>query len=109
MVFDPKHLFDPNDFGDTYHLWEDFATKPKQGNCSLTLAYIRDIICSQNELANKWVLDLLSHMIQRPWEKPEVALLLKGPRGIGKSFLLDIVEMLVDGKSRHKHSFRTAS
>jgi Family of unknown function (DUF5906) len=81
----------------------------KEGDCHLTLAYINDIICSQHAEINDCVVDFLAHMAQRPWEKPEFAIVLIGPKGVGKTFFLDMVNVLIDGPKRHLHSFKTSN
>ena len=48
-------------------------------------------------------------MFQKPWEKPEVALVLIGQKGVGKTFLMDIINILVDGPRRHQHCFKTSN
>jgi Family of unknown function (DUF5906) len=92
-----------------YNLWRGFATDARQGNCNLTFAYIKDIICYNNDDIYNWVLNFLAHMVQKPWEKPEVALVLVGPKGVGKTFFMDIVKTLIDGKDRHFHCFKTSN
>jgi Family of unknown function (DUF5906) len=91
-----------------FNLWRDFATEAHQGDCHLTLAYFKDVIANKNEEICNWVLDFLAHMVQKPWEKPEVALLLVGLFGVGKTFFMDIVNVLIDGKKRHVHCFKTS-
>ena len=92
----------------SFNLWRGFATEAHQGDCHLTLAYFLDVLSSKNEEAYNWIMDFLAHMRQKPWEKPEVALLLVGLFGVGKTFFMDIVDVLVDGKQRHLHSFKTS-
>jgi Family of unknown function (DUF5906) len=102
----PREPFDPNK---TYFMWRGFATKPDPGDCTLTLAYILDVIANKDEGLNNWILDYLAHMVQKPKEKPEVALLLIGEKGVGKTFFMELVKMLVDGASRNFHVFKTSS
>jgi putative DNA primase/helicase len=106
VVFDPSPTFDKK--SNMLNLWDGFATKPKKGNCLLTLTYIKDITSSQDEIMNTWILNFLAHMVQKSWEKPEVALLLKGAKKVGKTFFLDLVKALIDGKKRHLHCFKTS-
>lgn len=92
-----------------YNLWRGFYTEAHQGNCSLTLAYIKEIISYNDESVYNWVLNYIAHMVQKPWEKPEIALVLVGLKGVGKTFFMDIVQMLIDGKDRHYHCFKTSN
>ncbi len=43
----------------------------------------------------RYILDWCAHMIQRPWEKPGVALVLKGRKGTGKTLLTAILARAV--------------
>lgn len=94
-----------------YNMWKGFAIGGAQGDCSLTMDYIRDIICNKDEIKYKKFMKYWAHMIQRPWEKPEFAIVLKGLKGVGKSFFLDIMQVLIDGRvmERSRHCYRTSN
>jgi hypothetical protein len=66
LAFFHREPFDPNR---TFYMWRGIYTKPIQGDCALTLAYILDIIANKDEKLNKWILDFLAHMVQKPFEK----------------------------------------
>jgi Family of unknown function (DUF5906) len=83
VVFDPMDS-DPNHF----NMWRGFAVKPDPTkSCEKFLAHIRDNICTGNAAHYQWVLGFLAHMVQKPHEKPGVALVLRGDEGVGKGFL----------------------
>jgi Family of unknown function (DUF5906) len=107
VVFDPS--LPSGCTGTTYNLWRGFATEARQGDCHLTLEYIHDIIADKKDEISNLILDFLAHMRQKPWEKPEFGILLNGPKGVGKTFFLDLVNFLIDGKKRHLHCFKTAN
>jgi hypothetical protein len=96
-----------------FNTYRGFVIKGAPGNCPLTMAYIRDIICNNDERKYQKLIKYLRHMIQRPWEKVEYAILLIGDKGVGKSFLIDILEALIDGKftfeRRSRHCYRTSN
>jgi hypothetical protein len=106
LAFFQREPFDPKT---TYFMWRGIATKPVEGNCALTLAYIHNIISNKDEGLNKWIIDFLAHMVQKTFEKPEVTLLLIGLKGVGKTFFMDLVKVLVDGISRNYHVYKTSS
>jgi hypothetical protein len=82
-VFDPTD-HDPNHF----NLWRGFAVKPDPNkSCKKFLAHLRDNICSGVEEHYQWTMGLFAHMVQRPQEKPGIALVLRGKEGTGKGFL----------------------
>lgn len=72
-------------------LWKD---------CSHILTYLWNDVCSGNKDKFEFAMGWSSHMFQKPWEKPEVAFALTGPKGIGKSLFFWILKRLLDGKTR---------
>ena len=79
-----------------FNLWEGFAvTSTTSGKCDLFFAFIRDVICSGDAGAYKWVTQWLAHIRQKPEEKGDVALVLRGLRGTGKTLLGDIFKTLL--------------
>jgi hypothetical protein len=82
-------VFDPQDNNpDHFNMWRGFSVKPDPNkSCAKFLAHIRDNICTGDQDHYMWVLGFLAHMVQRPWEKPGVALVLRGKEGVGKGFL----------------------
>lgn len=99
--------------GKIYNTYKGFVTKGVDGDCSLTLQYIHDIICNKDEAKYKKFMQFWAHMRQKPWEKVEYAIVLVGDKGVGKTFFLDLVDTLVDGrrtfKRRSRHCYRTSN
>jgi Family of unknown function (DUF5906) len=92
IIFDPRYKGnDPR----IVNQWRDFPTVARQGDCSKTLAYYKEVIaCGIDELYNL-MLDFLAHLVQRPWEKPEFAIVLIGLKGVGKTKFVQIVQRLI--------------
>ena len=91
-------IFDPRYTGNSQRVvnqWHDFPTEARQGNCPLTLAYYRNVIASDIDELSELVLDFLAHLVQKPWEKPEFAIVLVGLKGVGKTKFVQIVQRLV--------------
>jgi hypothetical protein len=88
LVFDPSGSRDK----DSYNTWSGLAVEPKPGQCSKILTHIRDIWCSGYAAQFEYVLNWLALLVQKPWIKPEVALVLKSREGTGKTM---IVRMLL--------------
>jgi Family of unknown function (DUF5906)/RepB DNA-primase from phage plasmid len=86
-------VFDPRDTNPLhYNLWRGFAvTADASKSCDKFLAHIRDNICSGNKEHFDWVMAFLAHMVQRPWEKPGVSLVLRGCEGVGKGFFAGVI------------------
>ena len=74
----------PTDF---YNLWRGFAIEPKKGDWSYMRQHIKDVICGGDPSLNTYVIGWLARMVQKPSERAEVALVLKGLKGVGKGTL----------------------
>jgi hypothetical protein len=66
------------------NLWTDWAVEPKKGDWSLLKKLLLEGLCDGDERAYEYVLDWSAHMVQRPDEQAEVALVFKGQKGTGK-------------------------
>lgn len=100
--------FDPSGRapGRYFNLWRGFTVEPAASAdhpaVALLLEHVRENICNGVDEHARWVLSFFAHMIQRPWEKPQVALVLRGAKGVGKNVLLDCFGLLV------RHSYLVA-
>ena len=79
-----------------YNLWRGFGVSPSPGNCEKFWTFVRDTICSGNEDHYRYVRKWTAHMIQRPDQLPETALVLRGLQGTGKSTLAHTLGHLVE-------------
>nr|WP_309142487.1 PriCT-2 domain-containing protein [Bradyrhizobium sp. sGM-13] len=85
-----------------YNHWQGFAVEPDpSSSCARFLDHLRDNICAGDDNAYQWVIRWFAHMVQRPWEKPGTALVLKGRKGAGK----DTIGDYVGGLFPHHHNF----
>jgi hypothetical protein len=102
MIFDPKNKFNSKTMrSGAYNTWRGFHVVPKQGDCHLNLDYIKNIICSGNDEHYHYCMSWISQIFQEPWNKLGTALVLKGLKGIGKSFLAKTLGLLMDGESNY--------
>lgn len=74
------------DVGRAYNLWKGFACEARPGNCELFLHHILTNICKGNVEHYDYTMGWLARMVQQPATPGEVALVLCGGRGTGKSF-----------------------
>lgn len=105
IVFDPQHGKEVrtviNGKEKTYfNEWRGFAVAPNPvGGAHLAvglfLEHIRLNICRGNEELYRWLLGFIAHLFQRPWEKPRVALVLRGLKGVGKNFFVEVIGYLL--------------
>lgn len=80
IIFAPGIPDDPK----YYNLWRGFAFEPVPGDWSLFRAHILENICSGDESLYQYVFAWMADVIQRPADKPGVALVLRGKEGTGK-------------------------
>jgi Family of unknown function (DUF5906) len=98
IVFDPQHKFDSKLMRNgAYNMWDGFATEPKEGSCTLFLNYVKNIICDNDEQHYHWLMCWIAQIFQEPWNKLGTALVLKGIKGIGKSYLAQTLGRLMNG------------
>lgn len=69
---------------DTLNLWRGFSVEPKAGDWSLLREHIRTNICSRNQVWFEYVMGWLARLVQVPGEPGQVAIVLRGKKGVGK-------------------------
>lgn len=94
MTFKPCKEAESNE----YNIWRGFAVEPaanwKHPAVEKLLDHILKNACGGDEKLAAWFVGYLAHMVQRPWEKPRVALVFKGGKGVGKTIIGEIMSML---------------
>lgn len=82
-------VFDPTNNSEGYfNLWKGYSVEPKPKDCSRFLDFIHEVICDGDEEMYQFFIGYFAHMIQRPGERPETALIIVGEQGAGKSFVV---------------------
>ncbi len=94
LIFDPSNKTTPG----MYNTWRGLVMQPKLGECGRILTHIKDVWCSNNSAQFEYVVRWLALLMQRPWYKPEVALVLRSKEGTGKTI---IVQILLDILGTH--------
>lgn len=96
MCFRPQ-LTAPDGY---FNLWRGFAvphpTTPldqysaeARDSLRMYLEHIEENVCRGDKALSRWLLGWMAHLIQRPWEKPHTAIVLKGEKGVGKNRFLE--------------------
>jgi hypothetical protein len=95
VVFAPQQQIDSR----FYNLWRGFTVEPaatgKHPAVDQFLDHALNNVCGGDKKLCKWLIGYFAHMIQRPWEKPLVALVFKGQKGTGKNALVERVGALL--------------
>lgn len=88
-----------------YNLWRGFAVEPlapsdkptpdMQRALDAFLDHALQNICRGDEKLCRWLVGFFAHMVQKPWEKPLTALVMKGEKGVGKNALVERVADLL--------------
>lgn len=101
IVFDPRakptQASDSEERIESFNLWRGFSVQPNAllGDCEIFLDHLRANVCGGNAKHYQWLLGWMAHLIQRPWEKPCVAVALKGAKGVGKTIVGEILGELL--------------
>lgn len=85
-----------------YNLYGGPILKPADGDCTLLLQHIREVICSGDEAVYGYVLGWCAHLVQKPWELPGVAIALRSGQGTGKGSFVRALGMIW-GKRHFRH------
>ena len=84
-------VFAPNkEIANAYNLWKGYGCEAIPGDCSLFLEHIHDNICSGNEVYYEYLLNWMARGVQAPDTPGEVAIVLRGRQGTGKSLFAKV-------------------
>lgn len=89
----PNHIHYQPVIGTFLNLYEPTVYKPQQGNCALTLSFVKHIFGEQNELG----LDYIQLLHMHPIQKLPILLLVSQQRNTGKSTFLDFLKVIFKG------------
>ena len=65
------------------------------------LEHIERIICNNDTTCYEYVLNWLAHLVQKPHEKPEVAIILKAGQGTGKGTFVEPIGKIIGAHYLH--------
>jgi len=100
-----------------YNMWQGWSVKDLSAGETITDEMKRGVaafeehifenVVEQNTEHYTWVMSWFAHMIQKPWEKPKTALVLRGKKGVGKNAIFETFHpmfpnhYLVSGNNRY--------
>lgn len=80
-------VFAPNtETPDMYNLWRGFACEARPGDCSLLLEHLMKNVCGGNKVHYDYLIGWCASAIQKPDSPGQVAIVMRGLQGTGKSF-----------------------
>lgn len=95
VVFSPEQPVDPR----FYNLWKGFMCKGadtgQHPGVQRFLEHAYENVCNRDTRLYTWLIDYFAHLIQKPWEKPLVALVFRGGKGVGKNALIERIGALL--------------
>lgn len=66
--------------------------------------HLLDVVCNGNRNHTEWILDWLANIVQKPWQRTEVAISIYGEQGCGKGVIFEWMRKQVLG---HEHTYQT--
>ena len=93
----------------TFNLWRGWAVEPGPGDWSLMSAHIHNVICGGRTEISSYVMRWLAHMVQHPAQPGEVAIVMRGLKGVGKGIFGKWLLRLCGQHGLHIHQRRTTS
>jgi hypothetical protein len=92
-----------------YNLWRGFTVEPlgetekptprAQASLDAFLEHAFENVCQADQTLYRYLIAWFAHLVQRPWEKPLVAVVMKGRKGVGKNALIERVGYLLGNSS----------
>lgn len=84
-----------------YNMWRGFsvqpASTPDHPMVERWKEHLLENVCKGNVILADWLTSWFAHLIQKPGQKPLVALAFKGTKGTGKNALVERVKYLLGG------------
>ena len=104
FVFNPG--FSDQVVDNMINLWQGFDCTPEKGDCSLFLKHIRDVLCEDEE-QYEYLLNWIARMFQKPEEIGEVAVILQGKKGTGKTIFTNMLCDILGPHAKKDNQGRT--
>lgn len=101
IVFDPSGKCSSK----YWNLWSGFKVAPRTGDITPFNELIA-ALCDDDAVCIDYLMNYLAHMVQKPAELPEVAIVMRGAQGIGKGTLMKTIGSFTDNY-RHLSSTNT--
>jgi putative DNA primase/helicase len=77
-----------------------------EGDCSAYLEHLRDVICDQDLKAYEYLIQYFAHIVQKPQQKPNVAIVMKSVEGAGKGTMMKPLLQIFGAQGIHLNGDR---
>lgn len=84
-----------------YNTWHGFSVDPLEGDCSLFLNHLKEIICDGSEHQYNWLITWLADLVQDPANPKGCAIVMRGGEGCGKGTFANAIGSLLGPHHRH--------
>ncbi len=84
-----------------YNTWHGFSVSPREGDCSLFLEHLENIICDRNKDHYRWLITWLADLVQDPSNPKGCAVVMRGGEGCGKGTFANAIGSLLGPHHRH--------
>lgn len=84
-----------------YNLWRGFAVEPNAGDAKPALKHLKHVICAGDDKVFRYLLGWMACCVQNPGDPAEVAVVLRGGRGSGKSTVGRWLVQIFGGHALH--------
>lgn len=91
IVFAPGRRAAPG----IYNLFRGWPVQAKSGSWDLLRTHVFENMCASDPIRFNWFMTWLSHLVQKPDQKPGSTVVITGEKGTGKSTLFDYVNRLL--------------
>lgn len=100
MISPNTHIYDATAFSPhstpptTLNFWVGHTVTPKAGEWSVIREFIFDVICDGDSGLFDYLIKYLAHMLQKPEEKPGIAIVMLSQEGCGKGSMFALLNAI---------------
>ncbi len=100
LVSPATHMYDAVAFNPiaqpatTLNYWTSPSLTAKPGDWEGLEAFLLKVICDNNSVLYRYLINYFAHMLQKPEEKPGVAIVLLGGQGTGKGTVFRLLQAI---------------
>ena len=91
---------------EVFNLYQGLAVTPQAGDATPYLEHLEQVICAGDSTAFVYLLGWLAHLIQKPDEKPSVAVVLKSIEGTGKGTMFRPLKAILGAHAVQVNGYR---